>query len=378
MAKLITRDSLREQILAAGKPLVTEYAIGEQAETGGPGTSFEIPRRADGTLKSLKMTKPVGEFLGSSAMVEELAQVVTVQIESGRDEHPLLYKPIYQTVSNPGLPRLLSSGFQMYADAVWLQHLEGQEVRFGTTRAEMGPTVPIVTYTSGFEWDEDIEVYDEGWRVEMANKAIGDSYNALLNHIHLSPLINFDYATAGNTTAFQTAPSGNPIEAIRITLRLALADAAGKVDGQGRKHPIRPTVALANLATAYKLNDALSVIGDVSAIGAGTNSTDLFLGRQSDTAGPNPSVNQISSIIVYDGDNMQMGNLRWDYGGMADDEVLLIQPKRNAFEYIKHDMRVDTERPADLSRLVVAQMVARTRRGLLAVPESSIWKVALA
>lgn len=378
MAKLITRDSLREQILAAGKPIVTEYAIGEQAETGGPGTPFEIPRRADGTLKSLKMTKPVGEFLGSSAMVEELAQVVTVQIESGRDEHPLLYKPIYQTVSNPGLPRLLSSGFQMYADAVWLQHLEGQEVRFGTTRAEMGPTVPIVTYTSGFEWDEDIEVYDEGWRVEMANKAIGDSYNALLNHIHLSPLINFDYVTAGNTTAFQTAPSGNPIEAIRITLRLALANAAGKVDGQGRKHPIRPTIALANLATAYKLNDALAVIGDVSAIGAGTNSTDLFLGRQSDTAGPNPSVNQISTIIVYDGDHMQMGNLRWDYGGMADDEVLLIQPKRNAFEYIKHDMRVDTERPADLSRLIVAQMVARTRRGLLAVPESSIWKVALA
>ena len=378
MAKLITRDSLRKETLAAAKPVISEYAVGEMSVTGGAGTRFEIPRAADGTLKNLKMTKPIGEFLGSSAMVEELAQVVTVQIESGRDEHPLLYKGLYNTISNPGLPRLISSGFEMYADSVWLEHLEGQEVRFGTTRAEMGPTVPMVTYTNGFEWDEDIEVYDEGWRVEMANKAIGDSYNALLNHIYLSPLIEFDYATAGNTTSFQTAPSNNELESIRLTLRQALYDASKHEDGQGRKHPIAPSVALCNLGTAYKLNDALSLISDTSAIGSGTNSTDLFLGRQSDTAGPNPSVNQISSIIAYDGDHMQMGNLRWDYGGIADDEVFLVQPKRNMWEYIKHDMRVDTERPSDLSRLVIAQMVARTRRGMLAVPGSAIWKVALA
>jgi hypothetical protein len=145
-----------------------------------------------------------------------------------------------------------------------------------------------------------------------------------------------------------------------------------------------------NLSTAYKVNDALSLIGDTSALGSGPNNDDLFLGRQSDTATattgfagqtplpPAPSVNQINSIIVYDGDNMQMGNLRWDYGGISDDDVFLIQPKRNMFEYIKHDMRVDTERPSDLSRLIVAQMVARTRRGLLAVPESAIWKVRVA
>ena len=375
MARMITKESL---LAERSGSVMTEYAVGEAAQSGAAGTRFEIPRGPDGSLKKLNLTKPMGEFLGSSAMVEELAQYVTVQIESGRDEHPLLYKPIYQTISNPNLPRLIDSGFQMYADSVWLKHLEGQEVRFGTTRAEQGPTVPMITYTNGFEWDEDVEVYDEGWKVELANKSLGDSYNALLNHIYLSPLLGFNYAAVGNTTALQTAPSGNRLEAIRLTLRKALADAALKEDGFGRRHAIRPTIALCSLATAYELNDALSLISDTSSIGAGTNATDLFLGRQSDTAGPNPSVNQISSIIVYEGDNMQMGNLRWGYEGAAADEVLLIQPKRNTFEYIKHDMRVDTERPSDISRLVIAQMVARTRRGMLAVPESSMWKVALA
>lgn len=371
MTQFITADSLKAQKTG---PVLTEYAIGEQVKP------FKIDRKDDGSLRQLLMEKPVGEFLGSSAMVEELAQIVTVQIQSGMDEHPLLYKPFYQTISDPNLPRLISSGFQMWADSVWLEHMEGQEVRFGTTRAEQGPTVPIITYTNGFEWDEDVEVYDEGWRVGLANKSIGDSYNALLNHLHLQPILSPDYTIAtgfGNETAFTAAPSGNRIESIRLTLRQALADAALKVDSFGRKQPIRPTAVLTSLASAYEINDALALRTDTSAIGAGTNSNDLFLGRQSDTAGPNPSVNQLTSITAYDGDNMQMGNLRWDYAGPAADEAWLIMPKHNMFEYVKHDMRVDTERPSDLSRLVIAQMVARARRGLLAVPESSIWKVQL-
>ena len=233
-------------------------------------------------------------------------------------------------------------------------------------------------FLGGFEWDEDVEVYDEGGRVELANGVVGKSYNALLNHLHLSPIQDFNYAGVGNTTAYITSASGNRLESIRETLRKALDDCAQKVDAFGRKHPIRPTIALTSLGTAYEVNDALSLIGDVSAIGAGVNSNDLFLGRQSDTAGPNPSVNQIGTIIAYDGASMQMGNLQWNYGGVADNKVYLIQPRKNLFEYIKHDLRVDTERPADLSRLIAAQMIGRARRGLLAVPESSIWEVNLA
>lgn len=370
MARIITQDSLREQIQKAGKPLDVQYAIGEMVKT------LSIPRDEGGKLRPLVMDRPVGEFLGSSAQMEELAEVYTVQIEGGREEHPVLYKPLFQTITNPNLPKIISSGFEMFADVVWLKHMEGQEVRFGTTRGEMGPTVPMVTYSAGFEWDEDIEEYNEGWRVELANTAMGNSYNALLNHIHLSPLIQFDYTTPGNLTTIQTSPSGERLENIRLTLREALRNAALKEDDQGRKSPIRPTTIICNLATAYDVNDALSLIGNTSSVSnPGTN--DLFLGPRSDTAGPNPSVNQLSTIIVYDGDHVQMGNLRWDYAGMADDELLLVQPRKNMIEYIKHDMRVTTERPSDLTRLVIETMVARTRRGMVAVPESAIWKVTL-
>lgn len=376
MARMITKDFVLDQNRArGGDKLVTEYAVGEQVK------KFEIPKNPDGTLKRLQLTKPIGEFLGTGNMVEELAQYVQVDIESGRQEVPLLYKSIYDTRTNPNFPKILDSGFSMFADAVFLQHLEGQEVRFGTTRAEMGPTVPIVTYSSGFEWDEDVEEYDEGWRVSMANEAIGQAYNALLNHLHMSPFINSDYTVAtgfGNETAYQTHASGDRLESIRLTFRQALYDAAQKTDSFGRKHAIRPTIALCNLGTAYEVNDALSLINDQSGIGDNGTDPAFFIGRRSDTAGPNPSVNQISAIVAYEGESMQIGNLVFNYGTFADNEVVLVQPRRNAWEFIKHDLRVDTERPSDLSRLIVAQMVARARRGLLNAVESNSWKALLA
>jgi|GEM_PF-456629 len=375
MTNMISKEILQARNLAVKANIPHQTAYKLMGEIKG----FEIPRTPTGELRRLNLNKPIGEFLGSSDMLEELAQKVTVDIELGRDEIPLLYKSLYRTTTNPNYPRLLEANYLLYANVVFLQHFEGQEVKFGTMASEQGVTVPILTYSAGFEWDEDVEIYDEGWRVEMANEAVGRAYNALLNHLHLSPIISYNYAgmTNPNTSAALT-PSGNEIEDIRATLRAALNDAAQNVDANGRKKAIRPTTVLCTTADAYKINDALT-IGDRPSIGttAASGPIDVLLGRTSDTAGPNPSVNQISSIIAYDGEDIEMGNMTWSYAGPSDGTVYLIQPRRNLFEFIKHDLRVDTERPADLSRLVAAQMVARARRGLLMSPDLSVWEVTL-
>jgi hypothetical protein len=376
MAKLITKETIKLEnaLKNAGIPLSAEFSFNDSEVH-----KMDIPRTASGELQKLLLTKPMGEFLGSSDMLTELAQKVTVDVELGRNDIPLLYQGLYRTFTNANFPRLLDANYILYANVVFLQHFEGQEVRFGTMASEQGVTVPILTYSAGFEWDEDVEVYDEGWRVEMANEAVGRAYNALLNHLHLSPIITYNYAGMTNpNTSGALTPTGNEIEDIRATLRAALNDAAQNVDANGIKKAIRPTTILCTTADAYKINDALSV-GNRPSIGttAGGGPIDVLLGRVSDTSGPNPSVNQITNIIAYDGEDLDMGNLSWNYAGPVDGTVYLIQPQRNLFEFVKHDLRVDTQRPADLSRLVAAQMVARARRGLLMSPDLSVWEVTL-
>lgn len=373
MARLITYETLYAERLArlAGIPQKASYGWGDQVR------SFDIPRGPTGELARLVMDKPFGEFLGSSDMLEELAQKVTVDIELGRDAIPTVYNSLYRTTVNPNFPRLLDANMILYANVVFLEHVEGQEVRFGTTASETGVTVPILTYTAGFEWDEDVEVYDEGWRLSMLNEAIGRAYNALLDHLHLSPIITYNYAAIGNQTAAQT-PTGNEIEDIRATLRQGLIDAAANTDALGRLKPIRPTTILCSTADALKINDALS-LGNRPSIGtvAGGGDIDVLLGRVPDTATAGASVNALTTIIAYDGNTVEMGNLDFTYAGVASGECYLIQPQRNLFEFVKHDLRVDTDRPADLSRLIAAQMVARTRRGLLMSPDLSVWEVTL-
>lgn len=371
MARVITYDTLRAERLLQrmGKSHVAHYSIGGELK------QFEIPIKPNGELSQMMLTKPVGEFLGSADMLEELAQKVTVDVELGRDDIPTLYNPIYRTFTNPNFPRLLDATYILYANVVFLEHVEGQEVRFGTMASEQGVTVPILTYSAGFEWDEDVEVYDEGWRIDMANQAVGRAYNALLDHIHLSPITGYNYAAIGNQTAAVTG-IGNEIENIRATLRQALIDAAQNTDSLGRKKPIRPTIILCSSADAIKINDALA-IGDRPSIGtvAGGGSIDVLLGRVTDTN--QFSVNSLTTMIAYDGNDLELGGLTFTYPGVTAGKCYLIQPQRNLFEFVKHDLRVDTERPSDLSRLVVAQMVARARRGLLMSPDLSVWEVTL-
>lgn len=374
MVRTISYDTLRAQRLA--NRLAAQNGYEARFNLDGELRTFEIPINPEGELRRLVLNQPVGEFLGSDDMLEELAQKVTVDVELGRDDIPTLYNPIYRTFTNPNFPRLLDANQILYANVVFLEHLEGQEVRFGTMASETGVTVPILTYSAGFEWDEDVEVYDEGWRVDMANEAVGRAYNALLDHLHLSPIITYaNYAGIGNQTAAQV-PTGNEIEDIRATLRQALIDASQNTDALGRTKPIKPTIILCASSDAIRVADALA-IGDRPSIGtvAGGGPIDVLLGRVTDTN--QFSVNSLTTMVVYDGNDLEMGGLTFNYAGVGAGVCYLIQPQRNLFEFVKHDLRVDVTRPKDMSRLVVAEMVARARRGLLMSPDLSVWEVTL-
>ncbi len=373
MVNVISKETQlqRNLELNRGTTKVVEYTVDGEIHT------IDIPRRPSGELMSLELNAPIGEFLGSSDMIPELAEKVTVDVELGREEVPLLYQSLYQTFVNANFPRLLDANQIMYANVVFLQHLEGAEVRFGSIASETGVTVPLLTYTAGFEWNQDVEVYDEGWRVAMANTALGRSYNALLNHLHLSPIVTYNYAgmTEPNTTAALT-PSGNQVEDTRATLRQALQDAATNLDLNGIVKPIRPTTIVCGTGDSLVIQDALS-LADRPSLGtvADGGPIDVLLGRVGDTN--RASVNNLTSIIVYDGQDIDMGDLTFNYAGPSAGKAWLVQPKRNLFEFVKHDMQVQSQRPADLSRLVAEQMVAVTRRGLLMSPELSVWEVTL-
>jgi hypothetical protein len=126
---------------------------------------------------------------------------VRIDVAFGLAEIPLLYGPIYERVNGPfpgGVFQIDENTLQ--ADVLFLQKFEGGEVEFGTLRKGAPSLGSIQTYAAGFEWTEDMVEFDRTWDIELHNRAFGRSYNALLNHLHLSPIIGFSYA-GGNSTA---------------------------------------------------------------------------------------------------------------------------------------------------------------------------------
>lgn len=313
---------------------------------------FEIEVK-DGQYPVYRLGKPLGELLTTPAGLDALLKKTVVDVDYGREQVPLLYQPIYRRIQDERFPRFVDTRVVTQARAVFLEHYEGAEVRFGS-RVVVGPQqVEIKVWTTGFEWSEESQEFDETWALAEFNRSIGEAYNALLNHLHLGPIITYNYP-AKNKTAAST--SGQTyFEKLRNTIRNALKHAAqdkNPVTGRGR----RPTILLANSVNRQDIEDLFS--------------------RQQINGTVYPPISGIDVLIFYDGWEIAVGGQTYSYPGVPADKVYLIEPQRVFVELVKHDLRVDAL-DADLSRLRAGGIVARAYRGVLAVPEDAVEEVTL-
>src|SRR5690606_18998163 len=80
---------------------------------------------------------------------------------------------------------------------------EGGEVKFSSIGASEY-TVPIRHWATGLEYSKDLVIFNELWNVPIVERQMGVAHNALLNHLHLGPILTYSY-TAANQTGANTA-----------------------------------------------------------------------------------------------------------------------------------------------------------------------------
>jgi hypothetical protein len=191
-------------------------------------------------------------------------------------------------------------------------------------------------------------MYNETWKFEELNRSFGESYNAVLNHLHLGPILGYAYA-AGNKTAATNVQSDFLME-VRETLRAAL---------QKSVITQRPaSVLLASIADKFTIEDALSL---------NQNTTGQSLKRIGDS---------ITTIIYYDGFSVTVGKKTYVYPGVTPGKIYGIFPKRFFRSLVKHDLKIDFDN-ADISRLIEKQVVGRCRLGVYADLARSVEEITL-
>lgn len=313
-------------------------------------TEYVDKKIVNGEMEVLDFSKPLGEMInfGSVSELKDLLRKVVLDVELGKEQVQLVYKPLYDTITDPNFPEVLDAKWAMHGACVFLEHMEGDEVKFGSIAAEHGPTARIRTYTSGFEYTKKMIDFNETFNVEMLNKALGEAYNALLNHLHLSPIIDFAYKAA-NKTAFK-GEAGDP-----LWLGMYRTFAQAVKDTRIAKRP--GTILLANSADAMDIEMALR--------GGHQLNGSIY-----------PAISGINSIIYYDGWETTVGKKNYEYKGVEPGKAYLIRPKRGLKELIKRDHTVETGNK-DISRLVEEQIVAYCYRGVFAAIEENVQEITL-
>lgn len=311
---------------------------------------YATKRIVNGEIELLDFTRPLGEMInfGSVQDLKDLLRKVVLDVELGKEQVQLVYKPIYDTITDPNFPEVLDAKWALHGNCIFLEHIEDSEVKFGSISAEEGPTARIRTYTAGFEYTKKMIDFNETFNIEMLNKAMGEAYNALLNHIHLYPIIGYNYKAA-NKTAYQGAQDDPAWLGMYKTIAQAVKDS------RTAKRP--GTVLLANSADAIDIEMALRG------------------GHQIDGS-VYPPIPGINAIVYYDGWEVTVGKKQYEYKGVTPGKAYLIRPKRGFKELVKRDYTVEKGNK-DISRLVEDQIVAYCYRGVFAAVEENVQEIAL-
>ncbi len=285
----------------------------------------------------------IAEMLGTDSGSREFIEQVTYSAYSGRETVPLIYGSIYRTVSDANLPQTLTEKEFGPLQAVFLQFWEGGEVKFGAMSPGSEKTVSINTWTTGMEYNEDIVEFNQTWRVSEIATAFGEAYNKLLNHLHLGPIVTATYDATVESIALKKVrqEAGTAVEiAFDTDIETTLSNALQVLPAG--------SLMLHNTFDVQRIEEAV----------AGAIHTDGSSNVVKRTFGS-------MAKIAYDGDSAVVRKKTYTYPGVDVGTVYLLVPKRQLVEYEKHGLRVDSN-DGDLTRLVLAQVVGRTRRGVFA------------
>lgn len=353
----ITQDTIRKDNLAAKREIKKAYTI-----PGAPVGEMTFKHTGNGnkrifTKENLsryfdKDGRPTGEMMSLQDLRSFMQQSV-LDITVEQEEHPTIYKEIYDEIVSTDFSETINVRDIIGLEAAFSVVHDGESVELASFKALKKEVVNMLTFGAGYSVSSDWLAYNQFWKVGQANKALGRAYNATIDHIHLSPIINATYASKAVTN--KVATGATDLENVWLTLQKGLKAALGRTSTHGYR--LRPTVALCNSSTAIDVEAAVKGL-----LEKGTQLKQLGI---------------IQKVIAYDGWEGEVNGIQRNFEAPKDNEVYLIQPKETFKALVKTDL-TELRQRGDIMRLSELDVAQYFRRGVIADVENSVHKVLLA
>lgn len=353
--QIVTYNTKREEALAGKKTIIKEW------EGAGSSLKGEMKLVLTGEKGKRIFTseafanmskKPQGEM--SVNELKSLVKQAVIDIASEMQAKPPLYKEIYEEIKDSSFPASLE-----VKDVIGMQSAfgivgDGEAVPLAEFKVEDMGTVRFKTYATGYSVTEEWVAFNQFWKIEMANKMIGQAHNAILDHMHFAPIIKATY-DAKAKTAKQTVTNGTPLQNVYESIRKGLKDAMGRRTIRG--DILRPSIILCNSATAM----------DVQAAVKGETEKGKTLG----------TLGMIDKIIAYDGWQGKVNGIDYTFDSPKNNVIYLIEPKRGFKALVKKEV-TRVEQKGNILRLGNIDVVEFFMRTFVADVANAVHEVTIA
>lgn len=295
---------------------------------------------------------PEGEMT-APADIEKFMKQVSVSVAVGMADYPTVYQYIYDEIVNTAFPKKVDVQDFIGMQAAFGIVNDGEGVPQAGFKFKMLDSVSFRTYATSYSITRKWVQFNEFWKVPQVSKALGIAHNAILDHIHLSPIIKYSYtgksATAKNTTG------STALETVYLSLRDGLKDALQRTTSNGFR--VRPTIALCNSATAMDVQAAVNGL----------------LQKGTQLAG----LGQIQTVLSYDGWDGEINGIKYSFEAPKDNEVYLIMPKLTFKALVKEDI-THLEQRGNILTLSEVDVVETFTRAVVAEVAHTVQKVTIA
>lgn len=293
------------------------------------------------------------EYIGSDSFSDEWNQRQQFEVDAGRDEEPILYTPLYDTISDSTLPEVVNLYKIGPGGVVFEEIFEGGEVKF-VSLSSSTETVKIRHWGFGLEYSDDLVAYNRLWDVAIIERQAGIAYNAMLNALHIGPYLSYSYASSNQTAAVTSGAT----DAEDILLTLEAAIVAAKADTSNPRRG--PYNLLISSTDAFRVERALTRV------------------PQQGFTQQSSAIGMIQNVIVYDGWTGTRGGKTTTYSGVSANKAYLIDTANRMFDaksYMKQGLELYGEQQ-DVSRFLM-QRVWDVRLGVYCNPLRSTEEVTL-
>lgn len=170
----ITQDVIRKNNIAAKRQFKKGYSLpnapmGEMTfmQTGEGGKKLFTQEMIE------KISKlPAGEMM-SLADVKAFVQQTVLDVTIAQAEHPTVYQEIYDEIVNSAFPETVKVRDLIGLQAAFGVVHDGESVAMASFKLGEFESVDMQTFAAGYSISKDWVDYNQFWKVDQANRALG-------------------------------------------------------------------------------------------------------------------------------------------------------------------------------------------------------------